>query len=158
VYTPCDVMPTGQELLRAFDRLGGRARLALVARALEGRSRETFAGGLGVSAEAGDVMLLRAVAELEAALGAGEVPPRAEPMGDAEERALAGALARAVDGGPGASVLERRGALCRALREDPEVRAALVQPPPAPPTVRERARRLAWLALVVAAAILWSMR
>jgi len=65
----------------------------------------------------------------------------------------AGALGPAEALRPG---VERRLALCRALRDAPEVKDALVQPPPAPPTLRERARRLAWLALVVAAAILYS--
>jgi hypothetical protein len=153
-------MPTGQEWLRAFDRLGGRARLALVTRVLEEKPPEALAGGLGISVEAADVMLFRAAAELEAALAArsaGDVPPRAEAMEDAEERAAAAALARALDGGPEArrSGVERRLALCRALRADPEVKAALVLPPPPPPTLRERARRLVWVALVVAAAILY---
>jgi len=154
-------MPTAQELLLACDRLGGRARQALVARVLEVQSRESFAGGLGISAEAGDVMLFRALAELEAALGGRDVPPPAEAVKDAEERAAAAALAQALDGGAswaggGGSPVERRLALCQALRAAPEVKAALVQPPPPPPTLPERARRLAWLALVITAAILWS--
>ncbi|HYV48179.1 MAG TPA: hypothetical protein VFA20_25140 [Myxococcaceae bacterium] len=153
-------MPDDSELLRACDRLGGRARLALVARVLEAQPRESFAGGLGISAEAGDVMLFRALAELEAAL-AGVVNPPAEALEDAEERAAAAALARALDGGAtwaggGGPRVERRVALCQALRDAPEVKAALVQPPPPPPTLRERARRLVWLALVVVAAILYS--
>lgn len=159
------VMPTGQELLRAFDRLVGRARPALVARVLEGQPREAFAAGLGISAEAGDVMLFRALGDLEAARSEREVPPPAEAIGDAEERAAAEVLSAMLDRGlavaPGSSealrpAVERRLALCRVLRDAPELKAALVQPPPPPPTLRERARRLAWLALVVAAAILYS--
>lgn len=160
-------MPAGQELLHAFDRLVGRARPALVARVLEGRPREAFAAGLGISAEAGDVMLFRALEDLEVAQSRGEVPPPAEAIGDAEERAAAAVLSEMLDRGlaeaPGAPealrpAVERRLALCRVLRDAPELKAALVQPPPPPPTLLERARRLVWLALVVAAAILWSLR
>ncbi|HEY8207566.1 MAG TPA: hypothetical protein VIG99_08800 [Myxococcaceae bacterium] len=152
--------PSGRELLRAFEAIGGRARSALVARVLEGQSREAFAAGLGIPVEAADVMLFRALAELDAALVAPErVPPPADPLPDAEERAAAWALANALDRGQEAArgpLLERRLELCLAMRAAPEVKPALVQPPPPPPTLWERGRRLAWLIAVVAAAVLYS--
>jgi hypothetical protein len=104
--------------------------------------------------------LFRGLAELEAALASpGRVPPPAEPLPYAEERAAAWALANALDRGQEEArgpLLERRLALCRAMRAAPEVKQALVVPPAPPPTLRERARRVLWLAVVVAAAVLYS--
>ena len=153
-------MPTAPELLAAFNALGGRTRQVLIARVLEGKSSEVLAEGMGIPAEAADVMLFRALAELDAALASpSKVPPPAEALPDAEERAAAWALANALDRGHEevrGPLLERRFALCRAMRAAPEVKAALVVPPPPPATVRERARRLLWLAAVIAAAVLSS--
>jgi len=152
--------PSGPELLRAFEAVGGRARSALVSRLLEGQSREAFAAALGISAEAADVMLFRALAELDAAVVAPErVPPPAEPLPDAEERAAAWALANALDRKQEAArgpLLERRFALCQAMLAAPELKDALVLPPPPPPTLQERGRRLIWLVIVIAAAVLYS--
>ena len=135
-------MPAAQELLSAFEAISGRARQVLVARVLERKSPEVVA------------------AELEAALASpSRVPPPADPLPDAEERAAAWALANALDRGleeARGPLLERRFALCKAMLAAPELKKALVVPPPPPPTLRERARRLAWLALVIAAAVLYS--
>lgn len=152
--------PTGPELIAAFDALGGRTRQVLIARVLEGKSSEIVAEGLGIPVEAADVMLFRALAELDAALASpSKVPPPAEALPDAEERAAAWALGNALDRGHQevrGPLLERRFALCRAMLATPEVKEALVVPPPPPATPRERARRLLWLALVIAAAVLYS--
>jgi sigma-70-like protein len=153
-------MPTAPELLAAFDAIGGRARQVLVARVLEEKSSGDVGRWLGIPVEAVDVLLFRALAELEVALAAPRrVPPPAEPLPDAEERAAAWALANALDRGQEEARgprLERRFALCKAMRAAPELKQALVVPPPPPPTLAERARRLLWLAIVIAAAVLYS--
>jgi len=152
-------MPSPQQLLAAFDLVGGRARQVLVSRVLEGKSAAAVAAWLGTSAEAVNVLLFRALAELEAALASPpRAPPPAEPLPDAEEQAAAWALANALDSGRQEArgpLLERRFALCQALRAAPEVKQALVLPPPPPPTPLEHARRLLWVALVIAAAVLY---
>src|SRR5258706_6233082 len=153
-------MPGTSELLAAFDRIGGRDRQVLIARVLERKPPEVVAEELGVSVEAANVLLFRGLRELDVALASpSRVPPPAEPLPDAEERAAAWALANALDRGQSEArgpLLERRFALCQAMLAAPELKAALVLPPPPPPTLRERARRLLWLALVVAAAVLYS--
>ncbi|HVE87342.1 MAG TPA: sigma factor-like helix-turn-helix DNA-binding protein [Myxococcales bacterium] len=158
-------MPSVPEILDAFHALGGRSRQALVSRLLEGRSRDDLASALGISPEAADVLLFRALHELDAALRSpAHLPPPAEPLPDPEERAAAWALASALARGDESArgpLLERRYALCRAiLSAAPELKPSLVPAPSPPPTPRERAletaRRLLWLAIVVAAAVLYS--
>ena len=153
-------MATAPELLFAFERIGGRARSVITARVLGGVTREAFAASLTIPPESGDVMLFRALAELDGALSRPpRLPPPAEPLPEAEEQAAAFALSSALDRGREAArnpLLERRLALCTELRAAEGLKEALVAPPPPPPTPRERLRRLVWLAVVVAAAVLYS--
>lgn len=158
-------METAEALAAGLEAVGGRGRQVVALRLLEGRDRASCAGFLGISPEAFDVLLWRALGELDRALRDPDALPLAEPVPYPQEQALAWALDAALSRGdpPGAhpGVLGRRLELAAAVRASAEpLRAQLLPPSGPPPSRRDRAlvaaRRLLWLALVVAAAVLYS--
>ncbi len=119
---------TAPRLAEVLAALEGRPPQALGLRVLEGRSREDCAAFFGISPDAFDVMLLRAVRALEEAALPG---PREPLLPFAEERLQAAQLARvlASDAVPEAELapeVKRHARMLRHLRElAPDVKSAL---------------------------------
>jgi hypothetical protein len=158
-------METADALAAGLDAMGGRGRQVIAMRFLEGRDRASCASFLGISPDAFDVLLWRALGDLDRALRQPDALPLAEPIPFQEEQALAWALGAALsrEDPPGQheGELGRRLELGAAVKASAEpLRGQLLPPPGPPPSRRERAvlaaRRLIWLLLVVAAAVLYS--